>query len=152
MAHVTINEDGYTITTDKEKMVIEDIHRWLSEEAYWSKGIPFGVVKVAFDNSFCVGVLYEGHQVGYARLVTDYATFAYLADVFVEEAHRGKGLSTAMLDVLLGMPWVKGLRRAMLATIHAHGLYEKYGFGACRYPERLMELLKGPDMYLKSEH
>ncbi len=149
MGHVTLEKDGYTITTDKEKMVIDDIHRWLSEEAYWSKGIPFDLVKTAFDHSFCVGVLCEGRQVGYARLVTDYASFAYLADVFVEEAHRGKGLSTAMMDVLLGMPWVKHLRRMMLSTIHAHGLYEKYGFRACKYPERLMEVLQGPDMYLK---
>ena len=150
MEYVTLEKDGYTITTHKEKMVIADIHRWLSEEAYWSKGIPFSLVKTAFDNSFCVGVLFDGRQVGYGRLVTDYASFAYLADVFVEEAHRGKGLSTAMMDVLLGMPWVKQLRRMMLSTIHAHGLYEKYGFRSCKYPDRLMEVLQGPDMYLKA--
>ena len=148
MKDVTQFKDGYTITTDKDLMVVSDVHRWLSEDAYWSKGIPLEVVKTAFDHSFCVGVIYDARQVGFARLVTDYSSFAYLADVYVEEAHRGKGLSTAMLDMLLGMPWVKGLRRMMLSTIHAHRLYEKYGFKVCRYPERLMEVLHGPEMYL----
>lgn len=145
---ISISYSGYTITTDKVEMKIEDIHQWLSEEAYWSKGIPMEKVRTAFDNSFCIGVIWEGRQVGYARLVTDYATFGYLADVFVAEPHRGKGLSKKMMEVIFGLDWVKGLRRMMLATIHAHGLYRQYGFGECKYPERIMEVLLSPDMYL----
>ena len=138
---------GYIITTDKSLMKVGDIHRWLSEEAYWSKEIPFDTVRIAFDNSYCIGVLHGDRQVGFARLVTDYATFAYLADVYVEEAHRGYGLSKRMMEILFSMDWVKGLRRIMLYTIHAHELYRKYGFTFCRYPDRLMEILLSPDMY-----
>ncbi|MBX2907200.1 MAG: GNAT family N-acetyltransferase [Taibaiella sp.] len=139
--------EGFIITTDKGLMKVSDIHRWLSEEAYWSKEIPFETVQTAFENSYCVGVLLGDRQVGFGRLVTDYATFAYLADVYVEEAHRGKGLSKRMMEILFSMEWVKGLRRMMLSTIHAHELYRKYGFTACRYPDRLMEVLLSPDMY-----
>lgn len=138
---------GYTITTDKSLMKIADIHRWLSEEAYWSKEIPFDTVKTAFDHSFCIGAIIDGRQVAFARLVTDYATFGYLADVYVEEAHRGAGISRRMMEVIFGQEWVKGLRRIMLSTIHAHELYRKFGFNACRYPDRLMEILLSPDMY-----
>lgn len=138
---------GYTITTDKSLMKVGDIHRWLSEEAYWSKEIPYQTVKTAFDNSFCIGVLIGDRQVGFARLVTDYATFAYLADVYVEEEHRGSGLSKRMMEILFSYEWVKGLRRIMLSTINAHDLYRKYGFASCRYPDRLMEILLSPDMY-----
>jgi len=138
---------GYIITTDKSLMKVSDIHRWLSEEAYWSKGIPYDTVKTAFDNSYCIGILLGDRQVGFARLVTDYASFAYLADVYVEEEHRGSGLSKRMMEILFSLDWVKGLRRIMLSTIHAHDLYRKYGFASCRYPDRLMEILMSPDMY-----
>jgi GNAT superfamily N-acetyltransferase len=147
MAPITISHGRYTITTNKELMNIADVHHWLSEEAYWSKGIPFHTVETLFHHSYCVGVLLQDRQVGFARLVTDYATFAYLADVYVCEEHRRQNLSTAMLDVLFGQDWVKNLRRIMLSTIHAHGLYQKYGFGSCRYPDRLMEILQSPAMY-----
>ncbi len=147
---MTIDHNGYTITTDKNKMILADIHRWLSEEAYWSKEIPYDTVKTAFEHSYCIGVVKDGRQVAFARLVTDYATFAYLADVYVEEEHRGYGLSKKMMEILFGLDWVKGLRRIMLSTIHAHELYKKYGFNACRYPDRLMEILLSPDMYRKT--
>jgi len=91
--------------------------------------------------------LFGDRQVGFARLVTDYASFAYLADVYVEEEHRGAGLSKRMMEILFSLDWVKVLRRIMLSTIHAHELYRKYGFTACRYPDRLMEILMSPDMY-----
>lgn len=138
---------GYTITTDKSLMKVADIHNWLSQEAYWCKDIPFDTVRAAFDNSFCIGAVAGGRQVAFARLVTDYATFGYLADVFVVQAHRGEGISKRMMEVLFGLPWVAGLRRIMLSTIHAHELYRKYGFTQCRYPDRLMEVLQSPDMY-----
>jgi GNAT superfamily N-acetyltransferase len=143
----TEHYNGYLVTTDKSLMKVSDIHRWLSEEAYWSREIPFETVRTAFENSYCIGVLDGDRQVGFGRLVTDYATFAYLADVYVEEAHRGKGLSKRMMEILFSMDWVNGLRRMMLSTIHAHELYRKYGFTACRYPDRLMEVLLPPDMY-----
>ena len=147
MQYLTMSFGEYVITTDKRQMNLSDIHQWLSEDAYWSKGIPYETVKTQFDNSFCIGILSGSRQVGFARLVTDYATFAYLADVYVLEEHRGKKLSVAMLDVLFGLDWVKKLRRIMLSTIHGHGLYRKFGFGSCKYPERLMEILQSPDMY-----
>lgn len=131
---------GYTITTDKNLMQPEAIHKWLSEESYWSKGITFDIVKTAFDNSFCAGILKDGGQVGYGRLITDYATFGYFADVYVQEAHRGQGLAREMLNVLMGQPWVDGLRKLMLSTLDAHGFYEPFGFTVPAFPERYMEI------------
>lgn len=147
MHNITIAYNGYTITTDKNLMVRGDVHQWLSEEAYWCLGIPYETVMLLIDHSYCVGVIMDGKQVGFARLVTDYCTFGYLADVYVVEQHRGKGLSRKMLDLMLEQDWVKGIRRMMLSTIFAHGLYEKYGFTSCRHPDRLMEVLLSPDMY-----
>ncbi len=143
---VTINYKDYTITTDKTMLQPERIHRWLSEQSYWSRNIPFELVQRAFDHSFCMGVLKSRVQVGYARLITDYASFAYLADVYVEEAHRGQGLSKRMMDLLMDIDWVKGLRRIMLATLDAHELYERYGFVQPAFPERFMEISR-PAIY-----
>ena len=148
MGTITVDYKGYVVTTDKTQMIVADIHKWLSEEAYWCKGIPYETVAKAMEESHCIGVLHEGRQIAFARLVTDYATFGYLADVYVQEAHRGAGLSKKMMEVLLGQEWVKGLRRIMLSTISAHELYRKYYFTECRYPERLMEILRSPDMYI----
>jgi len=146
METITIDHKGYTITTDKKLMVPEHIHDWLSTRSYWSKNIPFEVVKTAFDHSYCIGIIKDGRQVGYARFVTDYSVFAYLADVYVEESHRGQGLSKKMMDVLMNLDWVRGLRRITLATLDAHKLYEQYGYAAPAYPDRLMEIMR-PDIY-----
>lgn len=127
-------------------MKVDDIHQWLSEKSYWSKHIPYEVVKGAFDNSFCIGVLYEDRQIGYARFITDYNVFAYLADVFVQEEHQGKGLSKTMMAVLMNEEWVKRLRKTMLATLDAHGLYEQFGFAQSVHPERIMEISR-PAIY-----
>jgi GNAT superfamily N-acetyltransferase len=140
MTPVNIQYNGYLITTDKTKMQPTAIHKWLSAEAYWCKNIPFNVVKTAFDNSYCIGVLKDGVQIAYARLITDYATFAYLADVYVEDPHRGQGLSKQMMQVLMELDWVKGLRKVMLATLDAHELYKQYGFTPMVIPERFMEI------------
>ena len=134
--------DNYIITTDRSLMRVDDIHHWLSNYSYWAKGIPPGVVRQAFDHSFVAGVLLNGRQVGYARFVTDYAVFAYLADVYIEEAHRGRGLSKAMIRLMMDQPWIKDLRRLMLATVDAHGLYAGFGFTAVAKPERLMEIVQ----------
>jgi GNAT superfamily N-acetyltransferase len=119
----------------------EAVHKYLSEESYWAKGITLETVRRSFEHSFVIGVLHGNAQVGYARLVTDYATFGYLADVYVLEEHRGKGLSKAMMELLMGLPWVKGLRHMLLATADAHALYARYGFAAPARPERLMQII-----------
>ena len=145
---VTLDYNGYTITTDKSLMKVSDIHRWLSEEAYWCKGIPLNVFKTSFDNSYCIGAIFGDKQVGFAKLMTDYATFGYLADVFVLPEHRGKGISKKMMELLLGFDWVKSLRVIRLATTDAHGLYRQFGFRDCKHPEKIMEIVRS-DVYKK---
>jgi GNAT superfamily N-acetyltransferase len=131
---------GYTVTLDRSLMSVADIHEWLSTRSYWASGIPLELVQQAFDHSFVAGVIKDGRQIGYARLITDYAVFAYLADVFVVEDHRGLGLSKAMMGLLMEQPWVSRLRKLLLATLDAHGLYAPFGFAALRSPERMMEI------------
>jgi GNAT superfamily N-acetyltransferase len=128
MEPITIDFNGYTITSDKGLMQLHDVHRWLSEEAYWCIGIPFETVKTAFENSYCIGALINGRQVAYGRLVTDYVVFGYLGDVYVAQEHRGKGISKK------------------LATQDAQGLYSQFGFTECKHPERVMEIAR-PDIY-----
>lgn len=144
--HTNIQHKAYLITTDKNLMQVAAIHKWLSEQSYWVKGIPFDAVKNGFDNSFCVGILKDGVQVGYARLISDYSTIAYLADVYVEEKHRGQGLSKKMIEVLLELDWVKGLRKILLGTLDAHSLYTRYGFEPLGEISRWMEISR-PDIY-----
>jgi GNAT superfamily N-acetyltransferase len=146
MEPITIDFNGYTITSDKGLMQLHDVHRWLSEEAYWCIGIPFETVKTAFENSYCIGALINGRQVAYGRLVTDYVVFGYLGDVYVAQEHRGKGISKKMMEILFGLDWVKGLRGIKLATQDAQGLYSQFGFTECKHPERVMEIAR-PDIY-----
>lgn len=142
MQPLTIDYNGYTITTDKSLMNIHEVHKWLSEKSYWSPGITFEKVKTAFDHSYCIGVLSGGAQVAYGRLITDYASFAYLADVYVLEEHRGRGLGKEMMKILMGLEWIGTLRAVMLATLDAHGLYRQFGFTEIPNPERYMKLNK----------
>lgn len=128
----------YEVSTEATRLDVAAIHAFLSG-TYWSPGIPLSIVARAVENSVCVGAYYEGRQVGFARMVTDRATFAYLADVYVLEEHRGNGLSRRMLEDLLQLPELQGLRRMMLATRDAHALYEKFGFTALAAPARFME-------------
>ena len=151
MEPITISYNGYSITTDKKLLQPELIHQWLSQNSYWSKNIPFEIVKDAFDNSFCIGIIKNGRQVGYARLVTDYATFGYLADVYVEEEHRRQGLSKKMMELIMELDWVKNLRRIMLATLDAHELYKQFGFVTPAFPERFMEINR-PAIYGDSQN
>lgn len=146
MTLITIETDGYIITTDKSRMSIHDIHKWLSERSYWCKNVPFDIVKTSFDHSFCIGVLKDGKQVGFARLITDYATFGYLADVYVLEEHRGKGLSKAMMKAIMSLDWVKNLRGIKLQTKDGHGLYAQFGFTETKFPDRIMEISR-PNIY-----
>lgn len=146
MKTVTENYQNYIITTDKSLLQPNAIHQWLSTEAYWCKHIPYEVVKTAFDNSYTIGVLKDGKQIAYARLITDYAVFGYLADVYVIEEHRGKGISKKMMELLMNLDWVKRLRKVSLATKDAHGLYKQFGFTPFAHPERMMELAN-PTVY-----
>ena len=123
---------------DKSRLDIGAIHAFLAS-TYWSPGIPLQTVERAVENSLCIGGYIDGRQVAFARLVTDRATFAYLADVFVIPSHRGEGLSRRLLEALMSHPDVQGLRRMLLVTRDAHGLYAKFGFKLLAAPDRLME-------------
>ena len=136
----------FTISTDKQKLDIAYIHHFLSVESYWAVNIPLAVIQKAIAGSLCFG-LYDGEkQIGFSRMVTDCATFAFLADVFVDPAYRGKGLSKWLMETILAHPGLQGLRRFMLATHSAHGLYAQYGFTALTFADRWMNIHK-PDLY-----
>ena len=130
----------YQIKAGLENMDIAAIHNFLSKESYWAKGIPLQTVETSLKNSFCVGAFNDKIQVGFARFVTDYATFAYLADVYVLEDYRGKGLSKMLMNYMMDLEWTKGLRRLLLATLDAHSLYEQFEFKSPEHPEWLMEI------------
>jgi len=132
--------DSLTVSTDRARLDRGAIHEFL-RGSYWAKGIPRELVDRAIDNSLCFG-LYDGDRlVGFARVITDCTTFAYLSDVFVLESHRGRGLGTWFMETVLSHPDLQNLRRWMLATADAHGLYRKVGFTALSKPERIMEKL-----------
>ena len=126
-------------------MDIDAIHSYLSR-SYWSEDVPHNIVSKAIENSLCFGVFYNDAQIGFARLITDCATFAYLADVYILEAHRGKGLSKKLMAEIINHPQLQGLRRMVLATYDAHTLYEKFGFKQLANPQTFMELWT-PDVY-----
>jgi len=135
----------YEITCDKARLDIGAIHAFLSQ-SYWSPGIPRAIVERAIANSLCFGVLRQGQQVGFARVVTDKATFAYLADVYILPEHRGQALAQRLMEQVFLHPDLQGLRRVLLATRDAHGLYAKFGFKPLAAPERIMEI-HNPDAY-----
>lgn len=137
-------EDFY-ISTDKSLMNLEVIHAFLSR-SYWSKNIPESIVKKSIENSFCFGVFDKKDQIGFARVITDYTTFAYLADVFILEEFRGRGLSKKLMESIMNHPDLKTIRRWMLATRDAHGLYEQFGFSGLSQPGIIMEKVF-PDIY-----
>jgi GNAT superfamily N-acetyltransferase len=119
----------YEISTSRERLDVERIHRFLSTEAYWSPGVAREVVERSIAGSLPFGVYAEdGEQVGFARVVTDYATFAWLADVYIEAAHRGHGLGKRLVAEVLEHPDLQGMRRWMLGTADAHELYRRFGF------------------------
>lgn len=141
-----VQKNDFIISTEKEKLQPDVIHTFLSEESYWAKNISKVLVQKTIDGSCCFG-LYDasdktipgGKQIGYARVVTDYATFGYLADVFILSGYRGKGLSKWMMEVIMSCPSLQGFRRWMLATRDAHGLYEQFGFTPLPDPGRIMQ-------------
>lgn len=133
------------ISFDAARLDVDVIHGFLTT-SYWSPGIPRAIVERAIAGSLCIGAYAGGAQIGFARLVTDRATFAYLADVFVLPEHRGRGVSRRMLAELFAHQEVQGLRRMMLATRDAHGLYAEFGFAPLAVPGRFMER-HDPDAY-----
>ena len=139
--------DNFTISDNIDDLNIGVIHEFLNK-AYWAKGIPMDIVKKSIENSLCFGLFDDEKQIGFGRAITDYATFAYMADVFVVDNYRGKGLGKWLVSCILDHPDLQGLRRWMLATLDAHGLYQKFGFVPLNEPERIMHINR-PDLYEK---
>lgn len=134
-----------TVDTDPARLDLAVVHGFLAE-SYWAKGIPLETVRRSIRNSLCFGLYEAENQIGFARVVSDRATFAYLADVFVLESHRGRGLGKLLMGAVVAHPDLQGLRRWMLATRDAHGLYAQYGFTPLPVPERFMQR-HDPDVY-----
>jgi GNAT superfamily N-acetyltransferase len=148
-------ESEFTISEDKTKLDVEFIHRELAE-SYWSKNIPRHIVEKGIEHSMCFGI-YDGDpssgsghglQIGFARVITDRATFAYLCDVIITQSYRGRGAGKQLMNYIMAHPDLQGLRRFTLGTLDAHELYKKYGFTAPRFPERQMEI-SVPGIYEK---
>ena len=145
---VDLEKQGYSISTDPEKMDIAVIHHYLSTESYWAQNIPIEVVKRSIVNSFCFGLYHHNQQIGFARMITDKATFGYLADVFILPEHRGKGLSKWLIATIHAHPELQGLRRWLLGTKDAHELYKQFGW--VPLPEEIVPRfmqLHNPDVY-----
>ena len=139
-----IQQDNILISTDKSKLQLDIIHDYLSKKSYWAEGIPIETVQKSIENSMAFGVYLQQEnnlkQVGFCRIISDLSTYAYLADVFVLEEHRGKGISKLLMETVLKHPDLQGLRRWVLATADAHGLYAQYGFTALDKPENFMQI------------
>jgi GNAT superfamily N-acetyltransferase len=139
----------FLFSADKGKLNIHYIHQFLSRHSYWAKGVPEHVVKKSIQNSLTFGIYHvqdELRQVGFARVITDLATFGYLGDVFVDEDYRKQGLSKKLMEYIFRIEALHGLRRIILATSDAHGLYSQFGFKPLKAPERFMEIHR-PDVY-----
>lgn len=134
------------ISTDKSKLQIDVIQSFLVNDSYWAQTRTFEQTKTAIENSICFGVYHGDRQIGFARVISDRATFAYLGDVFIIEEFRGQGLSKWLMETIISHPNLQGLRRWILATRDAHLLYEKFGFHALTFPDRWMEK-PAPDAY-----
>ena len=134
-----VSKDEFTISTDRSRLDVAAIHRFLVEDSYWARERTSEQTKTAIENSICFGLFHGDKQIGFARVVSDKATFADLGDVFVIDEYRGQGLSKWLMQVIVDHPELQGLRRWVLATKDAHGLYEQFDFAALRFPERWME-------------
>ena len=132
---------NFAISTDPAKLDRETIHRFLAS-SYWATSIPREIVDRSIDDSVSFGLYEDGRQIGFARVITDFATFAYLADVYVLEAHRGRGLARWLMEVIMSHPALQGLRRFALSTRDAHALYRQFGFEVVANPERQMEIMR----------
>lgn len=131
---------NYLVTTEKSKMDIVAIHDFLSNNSDWSKNISLELVKISIDNSLNFGLFYNDQQIGFARIISDFSTIAYLGDIYILEEYRGKGLSKKLMSCIMQHPNLQGLRRWILLTSTAEWLYEKFGFSKLKKPELYMEL------------
>jgi len=141
-----MNTGNLEISTDKERLDVDAIHAFLRDETYWAQNRTLEQTRTAMENSLCFGAYIDGALVGFGRVVSDFATFAYVGDVFVLPEFRGRGLSKRLMQAMVEHPRLQGLRRWLLATRDAHGLYERYEFASLRHPERWMERT-APDAY-----
>lgn len=136
---------GFLISTDKKRIDLDVVHGFLSQ-CYWAKAIPKGTVARSIKNSLCFGVYKAGRQIGFARVISDFATYAYIGDVFILESHRGRGLGKRLMKYIMEYPDLQDLRRWSLVTRDAHSLYSQFGFTALKSPERHMEI-HNPNVY-----
>lgn len=136
-----ITENGFVFSDDTNLVDVKAVHHYLSTQSYWAKDISLELVQKSITNSLCFGIYKDQKQVGFARWVTDRATFAYLCDVYVEEEFRGVGLSKKLMALMLFHPDLQGLRRYQLATLDAHGLYKQFGFKTLENPEMQMAIV-----------
>lgn len=138
------------LSDDKQLLDVELIYDYLSNYSYWAKGISLERVVVSLENSLCIGAYLGNEQVGFLRVITDYATYANIKDVFVVEKYRGNGIAGQLIRFTMAHPHLQGLRRMTLTTSDAHGLYEKFGFTALEHPDKYMEFHR-PDVYQKEQ-
>ncbi|MBU2913646.1 GNAT family N-acetyltransferase [Reichenbachiella agariperforans] len=147
---IETHKNEYTISTDKDKLDISSIHRFLANETDWSNGIPLNTLQISIENSLNFGLYHQNKQIGYARIISDYSTIAYLGDVYVLKEYRGNGLSKWLIEVVMGHPNLQGLRRWILLTNTAEWLYKKVGFTELPNPEFYMEK-HNPNVYHRIE-
>jgi len=140
MTDINIHKDGFCISTDKAKLDLDTIHDFLSTKAYWCINIPKEKVQTAIKNSLCFGVYQDKKQIGFARIISDFSTTAYLGDVYILEEYRGKGISKWLMETVMNYPHLQGLRRWILLTGDAHGLYKQFGWTQISDPTKWMEL------------
>ena len=140
MKKLSLQKNEFYISTDRSKLDIDAIHNFLSTKAYWCLNIPKEKVEISIENSFCFGLYENNKQIGFARIITDYSTIAYLGDVYILEEYRGRGLSKWLMETIMNFPELQGLRRWILLTGDAHELYQKYGWTELADSSKWMEL------------
>lgn len=143
-----IHKNEYTISTDKKKLDIDSIHKFLANETDWANGIPINTLKTSIENSLNFGLYYKNKQIGFARIISDYSTIAYLGDVYILKKHRGNGLSKWLINEIMEHPNLQGLRRWILLTDTAEWLYRKFGFNELPHPEFYIEK-HNPNIYCR---
>lgn len=146
MTIINLFKDEFELSTDPLKLNIDAIHKFLSTQAYWSLNIPKEKVQKSIENSLCFGVYHQNNQIGFARVISDYSSIAYLGDVYVLEDYRGKGISKFLMETIMSHPNLQGLRRWILLTGDAHGLYKQFGWTELADPTKWMEL-HNPSVY-----
>ena len=146
MTNLELHKNDFSISTDPSKLDVDAIHRFLSTEAYWCLNIPKEKVQLSIEHSLCFGVYHQGKQIGFARVISDYTTIAYLGDVYVLDDYRGRGISKWLMETIMSHPNLQGLRRWILLTGDAHGLYRQFGWTELADPSKWMEL-HNPNVY-----